>query len=152
VARALPIPIATGERLFGRFAFREVLEKRAAAIIQPDVCHCGGISELKKIAAMAEAYYVSVAPHNPLGPIATALNVHFGLSTPNFLIQEVMRSDVSWRNEVVDNPLEIRDGYVFPPTRPGIGVEIDEVAASAHPYVPEPQLHAYDRDGAVLDW
>jgi galactonate dehydratase len=87
VARALTIPIATGERLVTRFQFRELFEKRACAIVQPDVCHCGGISELKRIAAMADTYYVSVAPHNPLGPIATAVNVHFAFSTPNFLIQ-----------------------------------------------------------------
>src|SRR6202011_3853255 len=124
VSWALPIPIATGERLVTRFEFRELLEKRACAVIQPDVCHCGGISEIKKIAAMAETYFISVAPHNPLGPLATMVNIHFGLSTPNFLIQEVMRSDVPWRNEVVDDPLRIENGFVLPPTRPGIGIEI----------------------------
>lgn len=152
VARALPIPIATGERLVTRFQFRELFEKRACAIVQPDVCHCGGISELKRIAAMGDTYYISVAPHNPLGPIATAVNVHFAISTPNFLIQEVMRSDVPWRNEVVDGGVEIVDGHVAAPTRPGIGVEVDEAAAAAHPYSPEPSLDAFHADGAVADW
>jgi galactonate dehydratase len=152
IARALPIPIATGERLTTRFGFRELLEKRACAVIQPDVCHCGGISELKRIAAMADTYYVSVAPHNPLGPIATAVNIHFALSTPNFLIQEVMRADVPWRNEVVDDPLRIVGGHVLPPTRPGIGVEVDESAAAAHPYETEPPLESFHPDGAVADW
>jgi galactonate dehydratase len=152
VARAIPIPVATGERLVTRFGFRQLFEKRACAIIQPDVCHVGGISELKKVAAMAEAYYMSVAPHNPLGPLATMVNIHFGLSTPNFLIQEVMRSDVPWRDEVVDDPLRIEGGYVLPPTRPGIGVEINEEAARRYPYKPELQMRAWHSDGSVADW
>jgi galactonate dehydratase len=152
VARSLPIPIATGERLVTRWQFRELFEKRACAVIQPDVCHCGGLSEMKKIAAMAETYHISVAPHNPLGPVATMVNIHFALSTPNFLIQEVMRQDVPWRNEVVDAPLEILDGYVYPPTQPGLGLEVDEQGAAAHPYRPEPQLNCFDKEGAVADW
>ena len=152
VSRALPIPIATGERLVARFGFREILERRACAVIQPDVCHCGGISEIKKIASMAEAYYVSVAPHNPLGPIATMVNIHFALSTPNFLIQEVMRSDVPWRDDVVDDPLKIERGYVLPPTRPGIGTEVNEAAAAQHPFAPEIQMRAFHPDGSVADW
>ena len=152
VARALPIPIATGERLVGRHEFRTLFEKRACSVIQPDVCHCGGVAEIKKIAAAAETYAMSVAPHNPLGPIATAVNLHVALSTPNFLIQEVMRSDVPWRDEVVDEALEIRDGHVMPPGRPGIGVEVDERAALRHPYRPEPQLALRHPDGAVADW
>lgn len=152
VARALPIPIATGERLVTRWQFREYFEKRACSVIQPDVCHCGGLSEMKKIATMAETYQISVAPHNPLGPVATMANIHFALSTPNFLIQEVMREDVPWRNEVVDSPLAIRDGYIYPPTRPGLGIEVDEQSAAAYPYKPEPRLDCFDEDGAVADW
>jgi galactonate dehydratase len=152
VARSLPIPIATGERLVTRWQFRELFEKRACAVIQPDVCHCGGLSEMKKIAAMAETYQISIAPHNPLGPVATMVNIHFALSTPNFLIQEIMREDVPWRNEVVDATLVIRDGYVYPPTQPGLGIEVDERVAAAHPYKPEPQLGCFDEDGAVADW
>ena len=152
VARALPIPIATGERLVTRWEFREVLEKRACAVIQPDVCHCGGVAELRRIAAHAETCFVSVAPHNPLGPIATAVNVHVALSMPNFLIQEVMRSDVPWRDEVVDAPLEIADGHVLPPIRPGIGVEVDEEAAARYPYAPELPARVFYDDGAVGDW
>jgi galactonate dehydratase len=152
VSRALPIPIATGERLVSRFQFREILEKRACAVIQPDVCHCGGISEIKKIASMAETYYVSVAPHNPLGPIATMVNIHFGLSTPNFLIQEVMRSDVPWRYEVVDDELRFEGGNVLPPTRPGIGIEVNETEAARHPFAPEIQMRSFHPDGSVADW
>ena len=152
VARALPIPIATGERLVTRWEFQELFAKRACAVAQPDVCHCGGVAELKRIAAMAETAFVSMAPHNPLGPIATAVNVHTALSTPNFLIQEVMRSDVPWRDEVVDAPLEIVDGHVLPPIRAGIGVEVDEAAAARHPYVPELPARVFHDDGSVADW
>ena len=152
VARALPVPIATGERLVTRWEFREVLEKRACAVIQPDVGHCGGVAELRRIAAHAETCFVSVAPHNPLGPIATAVNVHLALTMPNFLIQEVMRSDVPWRDEVVDAPLEIVDGHVLPSTRPGIGVEVDEEAAARYPYGSEPAARVFHEDGAVGDW
>jgi galactonate dehydratase len=95
VTRALPgIPIATGERLVTRWGFRELLERGACAVIQPDLCHCGGLWEARKIPAMAETYYVSLAPHNPLGPVATAAAIHFALATPNWLIQEAIRADV----------------------------------------------------------
>lgn len=152
VARALSIPIATGERLVTRYEFRELLEKRACAVIQPDVCHCGGVTEIKKIASLAETYYVTMAPHNPLGPLATMVNIHVGFSTPNFLIQEVMRSDVPWRYDVVDDALDIRGGHIFPPTRPGIGIEINEVEAAKHPYQPEIALRYFHPDGSVADW
>jgi len=152
VARAIPIPVATGERLVTRWQFRELFEKRACAVIQPDVCHCGGVAEIKKIAAMAETYYISMAPHNPLGPLATMVNIHVGFSTPNFLIQEVMRSDVPWRDEVVDDPLQIVNGFVMPPTRPGIGIEIDEKAAAKYPYKPEEEARYFHPDGSVADW
>jgi len=152
VARALPIPIATGERLVTRWEFQELFAKRACAVVQPDVCHCGGVAEIRRIAAIAETAFVSMAPHNPLGPIATAVNVHVALSTPNFLIQEVMRLDVPWRDEVVDAPVAIVDGHVLPPTRPGIGVEVDEDAAARHPYAPELPARVFHDDGSVGDW
>jgi galactonate dehydratase len=152
VARALPIPIATGERLVTRWEFRELMAQRACAVIQPDVCHCGGLSEMKRLASMAEMHQLSVAPHNPLGPIATMANIHFALSTPNFLIQEIMRADVPWRDEIVDAPLRITGGYVEAPLRPGLGIEVDERTAAKHPYVAEPAMLVLDEDNAVLDW
>jgi galactonate dehydratase len=152
VARAIPIPIATGERLVTRWQFRELLEKRACAIIQPDVCHCGGVTEIKKIASMAETYFISMAPHNPLGPLATMVNIQVGFSTPNFLIQEVMRSDVPWRYDVVDDALDIRGGYIYPPTRPGTGIEINEQEAAKHPYQPELEMRYFHPDNSVADW
>lgn len=153
VAQALPgIPIATGERLIGRWAFRPFFERGAIAVAQPDVCHTGGISEVRRIAAMAEAHGISVAPHNPLGPIATVANLHLAVATPNHLIQEVMRSDVPWRDEVVRGVPPIIDAHMSPPEAPGLGIEIDEVAAAAHPYEPEPQYRWFHEDGSVAEW
>jgi galactonate dehydratase len=152
VARAIPIPIATGERLVTRNEFREHLEKRACAIIQPNVCYCGGVSELRRIAAMAEASLVSVAPHNPNGPIGTMVSIHLALALPNFLILEQVRGDVPWRTEIVDEPVRTSGGYVDPPTRPGIGLELNEEVAAARPgRSPAPHLE-FAPDGASLDW
>ncbi len=153
VKRAVRVPIATGERLVTRHQFREVFEKQAAHVVQPDLCHCGGLLEAKKIAAMAEAWYMGVAPHNPLGPVANAAALHFALSTPNFLIQEDMLSDVPWRWEVVRSSLKTESGYWLPGEAPGLGIEVDEKAAARYPFAPEPlQSVVYARDGAVLDW
>jgi galactonate dehydratase len=152
VARALKIPLATGERLVTRYEFRELLEKRACAVIQPDICHCGGLWEARKIAALAETYYVSVAPHNPLGPIATAVAVQFGFATPNYLIQEAIRSDVPWRDEVVAEPLIVKDGFIYPSDKPGLGIEVDEQAAARHPFKQEVLMSWFHPDGAVADW
>jgi len=152
VARALPIPIATGERLVTRHGFREVFERRAVAIAQPDVCHAGGVTEIVKIAAMADTYNIALAPHNPLGPIATMVNLHLGFAIPNFLIQEVMRSDVPWRDDVVDAPIRFDGGYAALPTRAGIGVDLDEVEGAKHPFVQDHMHRVFQADGAVADW
>ncbi len=152
VARSVPIPVAAGERLVTLREFRSLFEARAVAVAQPDVCHAGGITGVRRIAALAEAHGVVLAPHNPLGPLATMVNVHLGFAIPGFLIQEVMRNDVPWRDEVVDFPLEIVDGHVTPPQRPGIGIEIDERAAARYPYQPEPLVRWYHDDGSVADW
>ena len=154
VTRAVRVPIATGERLVTRHEFREVFEKAACHVIQPDLCHCGGLAEGKKIAAMAESYFMGVAPHNPLGPVANAAALHFALSTPNFLIQEDMLADVPWRWEVVEHSLETRDGYWLPTEKPGLGIEVNEAAAAKHPFQQE-TIHSTTiraADGAVLDW
>ena len=112
VRRASSVPIATGERLVTRHGFREIFEKLACHVIQPDLCHCGGLWEARKIAAMAEIYGMGVAPHNPLGPIANAAALHFALATPNFLIQEDMLTDVPWRWEVVKHSL-VNQGWAL---------------------------------------
>ncbi len=152
--RASPVPVATGERLTTRFEFRRVFETQACHIIQPDLCHCGGLAEAKKIAAMAETYYMGVAPHNPLGPVANAAALHFALSTPNFIIQEDMLADVPWRFDVVKHKLRTLKGHWLPCDEPGLGVEVDEAAAQKHPFKEESILATTVRapDGAILDW
>ena len=152
VARAVRIPIASGERIVTRFGFRPLLERGACAVIQPDVCHTGGITEIRKIASMADTYDVAVAPHNPMGPIATAVNVHVAMATPNFLIQESFRTDVPWRDEVVTNPIAIEDGYTRPTDAPGIGVEVSEEEAKKHPYQRDNIIRAFHEDGSIANW
>ena len=152
VTRASRIPIATGERLVGRHQFRELFEKRACHIIQPDLSHCGGLWEARKIAAMAETYSMAVAPHNPNGPIATAAAVHFAAATPNWLIQEAITSDVPWRDDVVTQSSYVTDGYFSIPTAPGLGVEVNEAEAARYPFKPEAEQRYFHPDGAVADW
>jgi galactonate dehydratase len=120
-----PIPIATGEALYTKYEFRDLLAHQGADIVQPDVCVCGGLWEMKKIAALAEADYVTVAPHNPCGPVATAVNVHFALSTHNFIILEYHPDDVPERRAIVDEPMVLQDGYLMAPDRPGLGIELN---------------------------
>jgi len=124
IVNASPIPIATGERLFTRWGFRELLEKANVAIVQPDVSHCGGISEARKIANMAETYYAGFAPHNPLGPVNLAASLHLSATIPGFLAQEQLTYGVG----LVKQPFEQVDGYVALPTGPGLGIELDEAA------------------------
>ena len=136
LARKSPIPIATGECLYTKYEFQQLLATGAADIIQPDVCVTGGLTEMKKIAAIAEAHYVSVAPHNPLGPLATVVNVHFSATAPNFLILEYHPDDAGIRAEVLDEPIQLQDGYVSIPDRPGLGVELTPGILEKHPYAP----------------
>jgi galactonate dehydratase len=154
VREAVRTPIATGERLVTRFEFRELCEQQACHIVQPDLCHCGGLLEAKKIAAAAETYYMGVAPHNPLGPIANAAALHFALSTPNFLIQEDMLTDVPWRWDVVKHGLKMENGYWVKAEAPGLGIEVDEAEAAKHPFQQETFATSVARaaDGAILDW
>ncbi len=126
VARGTSIPVATGERLFTKWGFKELFEKQAAAIVQPDICHAGGILELKKIAAAAEMHYIGVAPHNPNGPICTAASIQLDACIPNFLIQEFVISDGPIRTQLQREPIRIVDGYFEIPDRPGLGVELVE--------------------------
>jgi galactonate dehydratase len=149
IARGTHLPIATGERVFTKWGFREVLEKKAATILQPDLCHAGGITEVRLIAGMAEAYYASIAPHNPLGPISLAAGVQIAASIPNFLCQE----QVSLGEGYIKQPFKVREGYLELPTAPGLGVELDENAMAdkiSHDWTNQ---ESYDADdGSVVDW
>jgi galactonate dehydratase len=154
IARAVRTPIATGERLVGLHAFRELLERRACAVIQPDITHCGGLTEARRIAALAEAYGVGFAPHNPQGPVSTAASIELGFVTPSYVICEAVSSDVPWRGDVVQEGFRVvEDGrYVTPSERPGLGIDIDLDAVARHPFEQEiPQEVSYG-DGAVGDW
>ncbi|MEQ1954622.1 galactonate dehydratase [Mesorhizobium sp. CN2-181] len=148
------VPIATGERLIDRPEFDDLFRARAVDIVQPDICHCGGLLEAKKIATMAEALSIGVAPHNPLGPIAGAAALHFAVSTPNHLIQEEMVGAVPWYFEVVKGPIRMVDGCWQVPDAPGLGIEVDETIVDRHPYKPE-VMHATNAvlsDGTIVDW
>jgi galactonate dehydratase len=149
IARGTHLPIATGERVFTKWGFREVLEKKAATILQPDMCHAGGITEVRLIAGMAEAYYADIAPHNPLGPISLAAGVHLAASIPNFLIQE----QVSLGEGYMKKPFTVKEGYLDLPTGPGLGVELDDNLMADKIGHDWRNPEAYDaEDGSVVDW
>jgi 2-dehydro-3-deoxyphosphogalactonate aldolase len=134
VASHTSIPIAAGERLLTKYEFAEVLKKQAAQIIQLDVGHCGGIMESKKIAGMTEAHYAVIAPHMYCGPIAAAAAIQLDVCSPNFLIQEFNTTEL--HNEILKKPIQFKNGYIIPPTDPGLGVELNEDVIAEHPYKP----------------
>ena len=132
----MTMDIATGERLFFRYGFREILHRRLTDVIQPDIAHTGGISEIKKIASMAEIEYIKFAPHNPNGPIATAASMHVCATVPNFLILETAR-DMPWHDKIQTTPLEIKDGYFELTTAPGLGTDLDESVIAERTFNPD---------------
>ena len=134
VARGTSIPIATGERLTTKYEFARVLECRAASILQMALGRVGGIMEAKKVAAMAETYYAQIAPHLYAGPVEGAANVHFAASLPNFLILDIIETWGGFHARILKKPIAWQEGYVIPPTEPGLGIELDEELARAHPY------------------
>lgn len=129
-----PVAISAGERLYTRFDYNELFRMRAADYIQPDVSHAGGIMELKKIAATAEAQYIPFAPHNPSGPIANAATLQLAACCPNFCILEIMYSDVVWRKDVTDENLVYQNGRIVIGDKPGLGIELNEEECLKHPY------------------
>jgi len=149
LADHVEIPLASGECNYTRHEFRKILANQSLDIIQPDICVCGGIWEMRKIAAMAEAHYVMVAPHNPMGPLATVINVHFAAATPNFLVLEYHPDDESPRKDLLKEPLMVKDGYIPVPTKPGWGVELNEDALRRMPPKPWRRGFDYRVDGSV---
>jgi galactonate dehydratase len=144
VVAASPLPIATGEHTYARFGFLDLLLRKAAHVIQPDITYSGGFLETKKIAAMAETYYVSVAPHNCDGPLKTMIGVHLCANIPNFLILETFEDyDVPWRCDLTPGAPRVKDGYYELPTGPGWGVEVDESVITAHPEDPNAKLNMF---------
>ncbi len=154
LAARTSIPLATGERLIDRTEFDALFASGAIDIVQPDICHCGGLMEAKKIAARAETLGIGVAPHNPLGPIAGVAALHFAVSTPNHVIQEEMVGAVPWYGDVVQGPIRRVDGFWQVPDAPGLGIVVDEAACAAHPYSQE-VMHTQNAvmpDGTLVDW
>jgi 2-dehydro-3-deoxyphosphogalactonate aldolase len=134
VARGTRIPIATGERLATKYDFVRLLEEGAASILQMNLGRVGGILEAKKIASMAEAHHVQIAPHLFCGPVVGAANIQLATCSPNFLIQEGILDWRGFHSEILKKPIQWQDGYIIPPAEPGLGVELNEEVALQHPY------------------
>jgi len=142
--RDIRTPIATGERLLSRFEYRDLLENGACRIVQPDLMHAGGFTEIRKIAALADMYYVPVAPHNPGGPICTAAAMHLAAAIPNFLVLEQMEPQRALRDRASTVPIRFEDGHFLLPEGPGLGVEPDLDALADHPFRPQPRTERPD--------
>ena len=151
---ALVTPVASGERVTHLEAFRHLFEKRALEVCQLDITHCGGLTAARRIAALAEAHRISLAPHNPQGPVSTAASLEFGFSQPSYIICETVHEDVPWRQDVVEEgfTVEPKGRIVRPNTRPGLGISINEAEVRKHPFQQEILLREFGSDGSVADW
>lgn len=151
---SISTPIATGERLTHLSQFRDLFAARGCDVAQPDITHCGGLSAARKIAALAEAHRIALAPHNPQGPVSSAASFEFGFSQPDYIICETVGDDVEWRGEVVQDhhALNAQNRTVTPSDKPGLGVEINEVAIQRHPFQQELSQRVFHADGSVGDW
>jgi galactonate dehydratase len=154
IQRAVVTPIATGERLISQYAVKEYLEKRACSVLQCDITHAGGLTEMRRISAMADAYRVSLAPHNPQGPVSTAASLEFGFAAPSYIICESVHSDVPWRNDIVTEGyvIEPKGRLVRPSDKPGLGIEINEAEVAKHPFEQELPQTVHYSDGSAGDW
>lgn len=154
IAAAVRTPIATGERVTNLADFRDLFVARACSICQLDITHCGGLTGAKRIAALAEAWRVALAPHNPQGPVSTAASLEFGFSQPSYIICETVHEDVPWRADVVSEgfTVEKKGRVVRPNTRPGLGIEINENEVRKHPFQQEILQRVFLSDGSVGDW
>jgi galactonate dehydratase len=154
INRALVTPVATGERLTHLAAFRDLFAARACEICQLDITHCGGFTEARRIAALAEAYRIALAPHNPQGPVSTAASLEFGFSQPSYIICETVHADVPWRADIVEEGFttEPQGRLVRPNTRPGLGITIHEAEIKKHPFQQELPQRVFYSDGSIGDW
>ncbi len=133
IRRRIPLPVCVGERIHSRFMLRAVLEQQAADIVMPDITRCGGITEMRKMANLAETHNVPFAPHNPNGPLSTVASAHVMATIPNFFRQEFMVNDVPWRDACLSHPLPVEQGYFILPDRPGLGFDVNEAELLRHP-------------------
>ena len=152
VAQNISIPIATGERLHSIHEFEMLLTRGAVQYVRPDVCMAGGLTHSKKIAAVAEAHYVGVVPHNPLSPVSTAACLQLAACIPNFAIQELPTGEHEPpKSDIVKSAVEVEDGFLIVPDTPGIGVELREDAQERRPPVPREVSTRINVDGSVVD-
>jgi len=151
---AVATPIATGERMTHLVAFRDLFAKHACEICQLDITHCGGFTEARRVAALADAYRIALAPHNPQGPVSTAASIEFGFAQPSYIICESVHNDVPWRQDVVQEgfQLDTKTRTVTPNTKPGLGITINEDEVRKHPFQQELLQRVFYRDGSVGDW
>jgi galactonate dehydratase len=145
------VPLATGERLFTKWGFAELCARHLVSYVQPDVVHCGGISEMRKIAAIAEAHFIDCAPHNPQSWVSTFASLHVDAATPNCVIQEHIAGP-AWQADLFRTEWRVEDGYAALPDRPGLGLDFDEEEAARHPYTPDFRPEWRWEDGSVADW
>jgi len=136
--QTLPVPIATGERLVSRSDFREILQEGGCHVAQPDVMHCGGLTEAKRIASLADMHTIPIAPHNPGGPICTLASMHLAAAIPNFLVLEQMEDERELRDAICTSPVRFEDGAFVLPDTPGIGTDLDLSALADRPVRPQP--------------
>jgi galactonate dehydratase len=141
VREAIEVPVAAGERVYSRFGCADLIDARAVDVLQPDVCHIGGLLEMKRASVLADAAGIPVAPHNPYGPVCHAATMHFAASCQNFLVLETFIIDVPWRREISTEDWGFVDGCFIVPDRPGLGVELNEEALARYPYQPHEFRH-----------
>lgn len=151
VARNVRIPVAAGERLESRWEYRKLLELDAVRVVQPDLAHCNGFLEGYKVAVLADCFSAFVAPHCPMSPVLTVISAHLDAVAPNFLIQERLHLN-DWRNDVIMEPLQVRDGFLDLPDKPGWGIELNEELCRKHPKISIRIPRLFREDGAVSDW
>ena len=155
VADRTGVPIATGERLLTLPEFQALADLRAVNFFQPDLCHCGGFTAGRAIAAVAAAAHIGLAPHNPMGPVASVVGLHFAVATPNFVILEQLSDRFDFFGQVADTPIQMTDGYWAVPDRPGLGIEIDMEEAAKYPFQQESiaaREAIREADGTVAHW
>ena len=151
VARNIPMPVAAGERLESKWEFRRLLECGAASIVQPDLAHCNGFGEAYKIAALADSFSAFAAPHCPMSPVLAVISAHLDAAVPNFLIQERLYLN-DWRNDIITEPLVVKNGCIDLPDKPGWGIELDEEICRSHGRIKVKIPRLFRPDGAVCDW
>jgi galactonate dehydratase len=154
IAQATDTPIATGERVTSLEQFQRLFTMRACSVAQPDITHCGGLSVARRVAALAEASRIALAPHNPQGPVSTAASLQLGFAEPSYVICETVHADVPWRADVVSDGfiVDTRTRTVRPGDKPGLGIELNEKEIARHPFEQETLQRVFYRDGGVGDW